>query len=284
MSAAPRLIDQPADLDRLARDLRGIAAIGLDFEGEYNLHRYGIHLCLVQISHGDSVSIVDPVVLGSLEPLRAVLEDEAVTKVMCSADEDVKLIKHGQGIAVRGLFDLQVAVRVLGGGTVSLARVIARTLGVAMAKDETFQMSDWNRRPLSAGQLDYAAEDVRHLLPAWERVKAELAASDRLERAVENSRALEKREFRVDPQAWMRLRGARALAGEQARVLAALHAERDRIARSLDLPPYRVVANDALVAAARRPPATPEAWTRLLAGAARPFAARLAAAAAGTGT
>ena len=89
-----RLVDRPADLEAVARRLEGLDAIGVDFEGEYNLHRYGIHLCLVQISDGEAVHLVDPVRLGSLAPLKPVLEDERVTKVMCSADEDVKLIKR----------------------------------------------------------------------------------------------------------------------------------------------------------------------------------------------
>ncbi len=273
-----RLVDRPADLEALARRLSGLEAIGVDFEGEYNLHRYGIHLCLVQIADGDAVHLVDPVTLGSLAPLKPVLEDERVTKVMCSADEDVKLIKRAQGIALRGIFDLQVGSRLLGQGTPGLGRIIEHTLGRTMEKKEVLQRSDWNRRPLSPAQLDYAAEDVRHLLAAWRRMRESLAARDRLVKAQEQSRALEKREFRADADAWIRLRGARTLSEDGQHTLAALHAARERIAETLDLPPYRVVANDALVAAARRPPASRDSWLRLVAREARPFVDRLAAA------
>jgi ribonuclease D len=277
-----RLVDRQADLEALARRLRGVQTIAVDFEGEYNLHRYGIHLCLVQIADGEAVHLVDPVTLGSLAPLGPVLADERVTKVMCSADEDVKLIKRAQGIALRGIFDLQVAARLLGMGTPGLGRIIERVLGRTMEKKEVLQRSDWNRRPLSPAQLDYAAEDVRHLLPAWRLMRDALAAGDRLARAEELSRALEKREFRADSDAWMRLRGARGLSEERQHTLAALHAARERIAETLDLPPYRVVGNDALVAAARRPPASRDNWLRLVAREAWPFVDRLAAACAAT--
>lgn len=277
------LVDRPQQLEELALRLRAAPALGLDLEGEYNLHRYGIHLCLLQISDGRTVHLVDPVALGSLAPLKPVLEDAAVPKVMCSADEDVKLLKRAQGIGVKGLFDLQVASRLLGHGAVGLGRIIERTLGLSIGKNERLQRSDWNRRPLSLEQLDYAAEDVRHLLAAWRRVREELAAQGRLGRAEEQSRALEMREFRVDPQPWLRLRGARSLPEGPQQALAALHAARERIAQALDLPPYRVIGNDALVAAARRPPRSREGWLRLLSAQARPFADRLAQAAGGAG-
>ena len=273
-----RLVDRHPDLEEVAARLGTAAAIGLDFEGEYNLHRYGIHLCLVQISDGDSLYVVDPVALGSLAALRTVLEDERVTKVMCSADEDVKLLKRSQGITVRGLFDLQVGSRLLGAGAVSLGRIIERTLGRVIEKKEELQRSDWNRRPLSAAQLDYAAEDVRHLLPAWRAMRDELAAKGKLAKAEEQSRALEKREFRIDPQPWTRLRGARTLGDPAQQALAALHAAREKVAEALDLPPYRVIGNDALVAAARRPPLSREGWLRLMTHEARPFVDTFAAA------
>jgi len=277
------LIEGPAHLEQVTRSLRGLAAVGLDFEGEYNLHRYGIHLCLVQISDGERVHLVDPVAVGSLAALKPLFEDERVTKVMCSADEDVKLLKRSQGISVHGLFDLRVASRLLGGGAVGLDRIIQRTLGRNIEKKEELQRSDWNRRPLSAAQLEYAAQDVRYLLKAWQRMREDLVQADKLGAAEEQSRVLEEREFRPDPQPWMRLRGARGL-GEGARlVLAALHAARERIAATLDLPPYRVVGNDALVAAAQRPPASRDAWLRLMAAEARPFVEGFAAALSGQG-
>lgn len=275
------LVERPAHLEALAQRLRAAAALGLDFEGEYNLHRYGIHLCLVQISDGETVHLVDPLALGSLAALKPVLEDAAVPKVMCSADEDVKLLKHAQGIGLKGVFDLQVASRLLGHGAVGLGRIIERALGRTIEKKEELQRSDWNRRPLSPAQLDYAAEDVRHLLPAWSRMREELAARDRLGKAEEQSRALERREFQADPQPWLRLRGARSLSEDPLRTLAALHAAREGIAEALDLPPYRVVANDVLVAAARRPPQSREHWLRLMSAAARPFVDRLMLAAGG---
>ena len=47
---------------------------------------------------------------------------------------------------------------------------------VALAKGET--RSDWLRRPLSGAQLDYAADDVRHLHALYRHLDAALAAQN----------------------------------------------------------------------------------------------------------
>ncbi|HQV16165.1 MAG TPA: hypothetical protein PK620_14700, partial [Denitromonas sp.] len=45
------------------------------------------------------------------------------------------------------------------GGGMGYQKLVQAVTGVALAKGET--RSDWLRRPLSASQLEYAADDVR---------------------------------------------------------------------------------------------------------------------------
>jgi ribonuclease D len=90
---------------------------------------------------------------------------------------------------------------------------------------------------------------------------------------------MEAREFRPDPQPHLRLRGAGGLADSEQGLLAALYEARERYARHLDLPPFRVIANDALVGLARRPPADRAGWAKALSPRARRFLEELLAAA-----
>ncbi|MGE4464410.1 MAG: 3'-5' exonuclease, partial [Sphaerochaeta sp.] len=38
----------------------GITSVAMDFEGEFNLHIYGEHLCLIQLFDGSAYYLVDP--------------------------------------------------------------------------------------------------------------------------------------------------------------------------------------------------------------------------------
>src|SRR3546814_3157116 len=69
---------------------------------------------------------------------------------------------HACGAAPQPLFDTQAAAALAGiAAGIGYQRLVQDVLGVALAKGET--RSDWLRRPLSPPQLEYAADDVRHL-------------------------------------------------------------------------------------------------------------------------
>src|SRR3546814_3846251 len=80
---------------------------------------------------------------------------------------------HARGAAPQPLFDTQAAAGRAGIAAGSgYQRLGQDVLGVALAKGET--RSDWLRRPLSPTQLEYAADDVRHLFALHDALAARL--------------------------------------------------------------------------------------------------------------
>ena len=76
--AAYDLIHTDAELGRLVARLRDarVKRLAIDVEGENNLHRYGIHVALIQLFDGTRGYIVDPLALrdtASLKPLLCLL-------------------------------------------------------------------------------------------------------------------------------------------------------------------------------------------------------------------
>ena len=57
------LVESPEDFLNVISHLQKFNLLAVDFEGEWNLHRYGLHLCLIQISDGEKTFIVDPLCL-----------------------------------------------------------------------------------------------------------------------------------------------------------------------------------------------------------------------------
>ena len=104
---------------------------------------------------------------------------------MCIRDShyarfDVAAMASGLGIAVNPIFCTKVASRLA--RTYSprhgLAAVVSELVGIDL--DKQAQSSDWGRvEELSEQQLAYAANDVRYLLPARDRLEQMLVREER---------------------------------------------------------------------------------------------------------
>jgi ribonuclease D len=145
--------------------------LAIDVEGENNLHSYGIHVALIQLSDGSRGYAVDPLTVRDKDLLRALLENVPWQLVWFDAANDLLSFQHALDIRPSPILDLAIAARMLGrtGGLQS----VSGAGGSASAKDR-FQKSNWLRRPLSRALLDYAISDVVNLLPLADELLAEL--------------------------------------------------------------------------------------------------------------
>ena len=175
----PDVSDWISDPTELATRLAAAAPrVGMDTEFVRE-RTWWPKLALVQIALEDgSILLVDPLVPGMNAVLAALLADPAVTKVMHSPSEDLMAFKHACGVVPAPLFDTQAAAALAGvAGGAGYQRLVQDMLGVALPKGET--RSDWMRRPLSAAQLEYAADDVRYLFALHDDLDARLQALGR---------------------------------------------------------------------------------------------------------
>ncbi len=233
-------------------------ALGLDTEFVRTntfYHRLG----LIQVSDGGASWLVDPLAARDLSPLAAVFRSPGV-KVLHSASEDIEVFYRALGVLPEPLFDTQIAGALAGAGAfLSYQKLVAAYLGVELAKEET--RTDWLARPLSPGQLAYAAEDVAYLVPLYERLTADLSALGRLDWALEDSAALlDTSRFQEDDEsAYLRIKGAGRLDRRQLGALQTLSSWREKEARRRDLPRNFVLKEGLLLdLAVRRPKEEPD--------------------------
>src|SRR3954449_9018251 len=162
---------------------------GLDTEF-VSERRYRPLLCLVQIVVGDRIEILDPLADLDASPLAEALADPAIEVVLHAGRQDVALLKRSWNTEIANIFDTQVAAGFAGYGAQSGYDSLVRSLlGVSAKGAEGF--SRWDRRPLTADQIEYAKADVEHLLPMADALQERLRGSGRLEWAREECRALE---------------------------------------------------------------------------------------------
>lgn len=233
--------------------------IGLDTEF-IRERTYWPQLALVQIAIDEEVLLLDPLVPGMTAALAPLLADASVLKIMHSASEDLVALQRACGVAPRPLFDTQIAAGLAGiAAGIGYQRLVQDLLGIALDKGET--RSDWLRRPLSPAQLDYAADDVRHLFALHDRLDARLQELDRRDWLTEDAARLASGNAADASERWPHLgmRTAQFLDADAQRRLLRLLRWRERQARDSDRPRSWILDNEIATALARTPPADPAA-------------------------
>jgi ribonuclease D len=257
----PLWIDDPAELARRLAACTGRVGLDTEFIRE---RTYWPQLALVQVATGGDILLVDMLVPGMPAALAPLLRDESLLKVMHSASEDLVAFQHACGCVPRPLFDTQIAAALCGTGAgMGYQRLVADLLGIAVDKGET--RSDWLRGPLSAQQLAYAADDVRHLFALHERLDAQLQALGRGEWLREDCARLVDAAAGggEDPWPHLSLRAAQFLDADAQRRLLRLLRWRETQARDSDRPRNWILDGELAAALARNPPADAAALRKL---------------------
>ena len=143
-------------------------------------------LCLVQICDvQDNVTCIK-INLGqnSAPRLKTLMENPSIEKVFHFARFDVAALASNLDISVNPIFCTKIASKI--GRTYSprhgLKEVIMETVGVEL--DKQAQSSDWGKAgDLTQKQLIYAANDVRYLLRAKQKLEEILKREERWELA-----------------------------------------------------------------------------------------------------
>lgn len=119
--------------------------------------------------------------------------------------------------------------------------------GVELAKSHT--RADWTQRPLPEALIEYAAEDVKYLLPAFETLGERLDKAGRLQWAIEDSLdLLDVSLYDTDAAlAIDRLKGAKNLSGAARTAAARLAAWREREALRRNRPRQWIIRDTVLL-------------------------------------
>ena len=246
----------PEALADLCRQLKeaGRFALDTEFVGE---RTYLPRLCLVQVATTEFIALVDTLAVGAMDPLWDLVADPGIGKVLHAAREDLRLAYFGGGKRLPvGVFDTQIAAGLIGlpSYPLSYARLAEALMGVKLNKAET--RSEWDRRPLTPAQLEYARDDVRYLLPIQDKLNRLL---DRLDRrgwlAEEMGRFSEARTYEVAPEeAYLRLRNARGFSARPTALLRAVAEWREHEAAARDIPVRSLLRDEVVIELAQRPP------------------------------
>jgi ribonuclease D len=251
----PIFIDTQSQWNEAAEKLARAPFLAVDLEGN-GFFRYPERVCLVQVATADQIILLDVLRVKNLGGLASLLADEHQEKIFHSCDWDLRVLQRDFGFRVRSLFDTALAARFLGLNQAGLGNVLKTYLDVELNKSKSLQRQDWTLRPLPPESIAYAADDVWHLGRLREHLAAGLRALHRWDWVTEEFRRIEAMKFAAPAapeEAFWNLKGSRGLAPTQRACLLELFLFRDRLARELDRPPFKLVSEQVLLDLAKNP-------------------------------
>lgn len=244
----------------LVNELSYEPLLAIDTESN-SLYAYHEQVCLIQVSSQSADYIIDPLVLAphDVQPFGDLLSNPAIEKIFHACEYDLMCLKRDFGFTVTNLFDTMIAARICGYKQVGLNNLLAQHLDIAL--DKSHQRDNWGERPLPAESLRYAQMDT-HFLPALRDLLAsELEEQGHLIEAEESfaemciaTPAHDGRTF--DPEGYWKIGIPNRLNTLEMGVLRELYLRREAMAQEMNLPPFRVLSNQALLEIARRQPHT----------------------------
>ncbi|MDO4841827.1 MAG: ribonuclease D [Phoenicibacter congonensis] len=221
---------------------------------------YYPQLSLIQFQIGDESFIFDPFCFKNIKPLAKVFDAEDVLKVFHASAQDLEILYYETGVVPHPLFDTQLAAAVTDGlNQPGLANLLKKSLGISIDKSEGF--TDWNKRPLTEKQLEYAIEDVLYLPELFDYQCKKMKMLGRESwldyEFVELSR---QDRFDEDPrERYMHLKHVNKLKPRQLALARELAAWRENRAKKLNIPRKWVLTDEQVTEICKRDPKTIDA-------------------------
>ncbi|MGB9521885.1 MAG: ribonuclease D, partial [Anaerolineales bacterium] len=264
-TTAALFVTQSEQLEALVEHLLNEPLVAIDTESN-SLFAYQERVCLIQFSTSQLDALVDPLALDDLSPLGKVFTHPEIEKVFHAAEYDLLCLHRDFQFQFEHLFDTMIAARILGRKQIGLGSLLESEFGIHLNK--RFQRANWGVRPLNQEMLAYAQDDTHYLLLLREKLLMELQSRNLVTLAMEDFTRLcrvnshENNSTGKCDEIW-RINGAQDLSPQHAAVLQELVLYRDRMARKLDRPLFKVFSDSTLLNLATFSPATLEELERV---------------------
>lgn len=258
MPKTPRLIQDPREIADVARALEAAPFVGIDTEFIRETTFFP-KIALIQLSTEKAAWLLDPTTMGNkdLEPVLETLKNPSILKLMHAAYADQECLYWAYGFVAEPVLDTAVAAALTGyGDNVGLGKLLRDVLGVSLPKGRA--RVKWLARPLPAELLQYAEQDVLHLVPLARTLEEKLKRLNRWDWAMEES-LVPILAFETPPEETAkRMAKSGHLDAATFPVLVELLRWREGRARSANMPRAWVADNETLIALAKVRPGTIE--------------------------
>jgi ribonuclease D len=260
------VVDSLEALRDVVQALKTADWCALDTESN-SMFVYRERICLMQVNAAGKLFLIDTLALpygaDTYAELKPILEDPNKVTFLHGGEYDVTCLKRDFGIGVRGVFDSQQAASYLGWEKTGYGSIVEKICAVTLTK--AFTQYDWATRPLDAGAVRYAVDDVVYLPKVCEHLRAAVAEADLSDEVAIANEAVMASFWSggFDPEDMWRIKGVRDVPIKSLPTLAALYVWRNQIAEQENRPPGRMLNSEVLLALARNAPTNYSGLKRL---------------------
>ncbi|MBB6429789.1 ribonuclease D [Algisphaera agarilytica] len=239
---------------KLIDELRDAGRFGYDTEfiGEETFYS---RFCVVQVSTPEKITLIDALAPGiDLLPFWELLAEPAVEKIVHAGLQDMEPVQRLTGKPPANVFDTQIAAAFAGQPyPMSQAKLCLAVAEADLGKSSKF--SQWDRRPLTPHQKQYAANDVRYLHLVRHRIGKRLDEMGHADKArTECQQFSDPSIYRVEPlEMKLKAKGGGTLNRKEQAIVNALLLWRAEVAEERNLPMRMLLEDQILVDLAKTP-------------------------------
>jgi len=244
-------IDNDAQFSDMLDNILKQSIIGVDTESD-SLYVYHEKVCLIQLSTSNIDYLVDPLKIKNLHPLNDVFFNDKIEKIFHAAEYDIMTLKRDFNFQFSNIFDTMIASRTLGKNKFGLSNLLKEYFDLDINKK--YQRANWGRRPLSEDMINYASVDSHYLIALRNILQRELKSKNLIDLAEEDfNRICNVESFHAhknNDACWKMVKGNR-LSIIQMTVLIELCNFRENLAKSKNIPAFKVIGPDILIEIAK---------------------------------
>ena len=166
------LLNNTIHLNNLITKLSNENSIAVDLESDTN-KRFGKNVSLLQIGTINEQFLVDCQELN-VQKLSILFEDATLEKIFFDGIQDIQMLKGKYHWSIKNIFDVSDAYHFLwpSNQRKGLSAVLKEIFHLVLSKK--MQRTDWSIRPLTDNMINYAASDVKYLIPLADYLKEKL--------------------------------------------------------------------------------------------------------------
>lgn len=161
----PIIINTQALCDGIIGSINNTHYISLDTEF-FRRDTYYAKLALLQIAIDEEIYIVDATLVDIKSLWNAIATSNAL-KIIHSGRQDLEIMFHLFGALPNNIFDTQIAAKFCSFRADSSYAELCQIICNVEDLNKKLQNCNWLKRPLTPAMIEYAAIDVKHLLPIY---------------------------------------------------------------------------------------------------------------------